>query len=273
MKVSFIGAGKVSTAFGKYIKNSGIEVLYYYSRNINSSKKSAKYVVCSFTTNLESLIINSDYIFITTSDDEIKNVVKDILELKLNISDKIFVHMSGALTSIILSKLNKNIFSLHPLQSFSDIDKAVIDLDNTYFSLEGKNKLEYIEILLKKINNKYFILNEDQKIKYHLSACVFSNYLVTLMDFGMKLLEDIGINKDEGLLAMDPLIMATYDNIKKNTTKLALTGPIQRGDLNTLKKHLNQLEGIDLEVYKSLGKMTTERLIDSNVEIDKLWRS
>lgn len=273
MKVSFIGAGKVSTAFGKYIKNSGIEVLYYYSRNIDSSKKSAEYVGCSYTSDLEKLISNSEYIFITTFDDEIVNVAKNIIELKLDIKDKIFVHMSGALTSSILSELSQNVFSLHPLQSFSDIDKAVLDLDKTYFSLEGKNNLNYIEKLLNKISNKYFILNEDQKIKYHLSACVFSNYLVTLMDFGMKLLEDIGINKDEGLLAMDPLIMATYSNIKKNSTKLALTGPIQRGDLNTLKKHLNQLDGIDLEVYKSLGKMTTERLVDTNVEIDKLWRS
>ncbi len=275
MKISFIGAGKVATSFGKYLRNNNYELLYYYSKSLSSSIKAASFTNAKSSESLLELIKESDLIFITTSDDQIENVVSDIDELDFDLSDKCFSHMSGALTSDLLIPLRSRgakIYSLHPLQSFSDIDKAVGDLKDTYFALEGDD-LEFMIQFLDKLSNPYFTLTVDQKIKYHLSACTFSNYLTTLMDFGLKMLNDIGINSDDGLKAMDPLIMATYNNIKRNGTKEALTGPIQRGDINTLSSHMSQIDGLDLEVYKSLGKMTTERLVDSSKKniLNKLW--
>lgn len=267
MKISFIGAGKVGTAFGKYLANNSVSVIYYLSKNFDSSVKAADYVNCEATENIKTLIDNSDIIFITTKDDQIGSVAKEIYESSAILKGKVFVQMSGALTSEILNILeNKGaaIYSMHPLQTFSDIDKGVEDLGTTYFSLESKCDLNIMINLLKQINNPYFVLTSEQKVKYHLSACLFSNYLVTLLDFGVKMLGEIGINSDDGLKAMDPLIMATYNNVKSKGTKESLTGPIQRGDTDTLEKHLEQLDGLDLEVYRSLGKMTTERLVDDS---------
>lgn len=274
MTLSFIGAGKVGTAVGMYF-SSHAKVLYYLSHTEASAKRAAEYVGCLYTDNLEQLILASDIIFITTGDNAIEDVARRISTLDVALESKVFIHMSGALTTKILDALKvkgARVCSLHPLQTFSSVEQGFKDLEQAYFALEGD---ELITELIKEKGNEYFVLTQDQKTKYHLSACVFSNYLVTLLDYGSKLLGDIGINQDDGLQAMKPLIEATLKNIYNKGTQEALTGPIQRGDTRTLNAHMDALEGLDLDVYKLLGTLTTERLInDKNKKnvLDELWR-
>lgn len=277
MRISFIGAGKVGVSFGKYLSNNGRNIIYYLSRNVQSAIRASEFVECSYTDDLLVLLKASDSIFITTNDNEIENVTRDIEKLDLNIRGKNFVHMSGAMTSDIFSPLIEKgayIYSIHPLQTFTDIEKAVLDLNNSYFSIESNcDNKEFIN-LFKELGNNVFTLSPEQKVKYHLSACIFSNYFVTLMDYGMKMLEEIGIDSKEGLKAMDPLIMATYNNIKEKGAKEALSGPIKRGDTKTVMKHIKEIEGLDLELYKLLGKVTTDRLIENNNKkiFNEIWK-
>lgn len=274
MKISFVGAGKVGTAFGKYISRC-YDVTSYYSKTDQSAQEASAYVGCRWSSDLKQIIESSDVVFITTGDNVIKEVADTISQIEVSFSSKLFIHMSGALTSdelISLRDKGARTSSLHPLQTFSSIDKAVEDLSNAYFSVEGD---ESAIPLVEALGNSYFVLSKEQKTKYHLSACIFSNYLVTLMNFGTKILNDIGIESDDGMKAMKPLIDATLSNIYMKGTELSLTGPIKRGDTQTLNKHMSELEGLDLEVYQLLGKMTTDRLImDDNKKsiLDALWR-
>ena len=91
---------------------------------------------------------------------------------------------------------------------------------------------------------------------YHAGACVVSNYLVTLVDFGVKLLESTGIPKSMAINALMPLISGTVRNIEKIGIPGALTGPIARGDIPIVKDHLQSLEKMVpelLELYSLLG--------------------
>lgn len=274
MNVSFIGAGKVGTAFGQYISNS-VNVKYYHSRSKASAEKAADVVGCE-VADLRHLVEASDLIFITTSDNAIESVAGAISKLDIVISKKAFVHMSGALTSReldVLKEKGAQICSLHPLQTFSDIQKAVIDLKTAYFSVEGDKAV--VESLVKELGNPYFVLDEQQKNKYHLSACIFSNYLCTLMNLGSRMLEAIGIEEKDGMKAMKPLIEATLSNIYLKGTQASLTGPIQRGDTKTLNRHMSELKGLDLKAYQLLGEMTTKELImndDIKNALTALWR-
>ncbi|EOD00446.1 Rossmann-like and DUF2520 domain-containing protein [Caldisalinibacter kiritimatiensis] len=265
MRIGFIGAGKVGTAFGKYLKKYGFKVYGYYSRTYESALKAAKYTDTKAVENIEEIVVNTDIIFITTKDDEIRNVSNRLVQKNLLIKGKILIHMSGAASSDILIKAKEQgscIYSLHPLQSFADIDKAVKDLEDTIFSLEGdEEKINVIEDILKKTDNEYFKLNANQKSIYHAAACVVSNYLVTLMDYGLSLFESIGIDKEKGFKALLPLIDGTLKNIYDLGTEKALTGPIARGDTNTIERHLksmqeNNLKSIDF--YKLLGAKTVD---------------
>lgn len=274
MKLSFIGAGKVGKAFGRYI--SDIEdVKYFYSRNIKSAKHASSYVGCQFTSDLKTVVEASDLICITTSDDAIASVVKAIEDLPLDLHQKTFMHMSGAKTSNVFDGLRQNGaagFTLHPLQTFASYEKAANDLKQTYFAFEGDASWRpWVE----KVTMNHFVLTAEQKTKYHLSACIFSNYLVSLMDYGMTVLSDIGIGP-EGFEAMLPLIQATFENIRQKGTKAALTGPIQRGDVSTVTAHLSALEGQEEKLYKVLGQWTATHLLkdqDKEEMLAHLWRT
>lgn len=275
MKVSFIGAGKVGTALAKFISSKD-EILYFYSKNHDSACKAADYLACKATDDLKTLIEASEIVFITTPDHQIENVVQKIVDLKVDLNHKMFVHTSGAHPSDLLKDLKEfeaHIFSIHPLQSFSSIDKAVKDLEMTYFAYESKS--EILLEWLKKHTSNILVLKPEDKVKYHLAACVFSNYLVTLMDFGNQMLSDLSLDV-AGMTAMYPLIQATLSNILNSSPKEALTGPIKRGDINTLEKHLKVLNDSNKNLYLSLAKQTTKNLIDDHdkkEKLNELWRS
>ncbi|KGG81321.1 hypothetical protein Y919_01495 [Caloranaerobacter azorensis H53214] len=265
MKVGFIGAGKVGCTFGKYLKKNGFDVVGYYSRSFKSAQKGAKEIEGIAFESLQELLDLTQLIFITTPDDAIKKVADEISEYYDIKKGQIFVHMSGALSSKELVSLKQKgayIYSLHPLQSFADIKSALESLCFTVFTIEGdKEKIDIIKNILKKCGNRFFTITEELKGLYHASACVVSNYLVTLIDYGLKFYEIMGVDKDLAIEAVYPLIKGTIENIKELGTKRALTGPIKRGDVGTIVKHIDSLQNFApelLNLYKILGYETVK---------------
>lgn len=265
MKIGFIGAGKVGTAFGVYLFKKGFILSGYYSKTLESAKHASQLTESRAYSDINNISRDSDILFITTNDDSIKNICNLLVENNGLREDQILVHMSGAASSKILDKAKEKkcyIYSLHPLQAFADIDKAIKDLENTVFSLEGdKEKASVIENILNITGNKYFKLTTEQKSIYHGVACIVSNYLVALMDYGLSLFELIGINKRDGYEALYPLIEGTMKNIDSLGTEKALTGPIARGDITTIKNHLEAIGRIapkEREFYSQMGLKTLE---------------
>ncbi|SHK01345.1 Predicted oxidoreductase, contains short-chain dehydrogenase (SDR) and DUF2520 domains [Caminicella sporogenes DSM 14501] len=265
MRIGFIGAGKVGKAFGAYLYKKGFNVVGYFSKTFNSSLKGASLTNSKAFKNLEDLTKESEIVFITTNDDEIQRVCKLLVEKDILHNGQILVHMSGASSSTILGRAKAKgcfIYSMHPLQAFADVDKAVRDLENTVFSIEGDaEKICVLENMLKITGNNYFKINSEQKSIYHAAACVVSNYLVALIDYGLSLMKSIGIEEKEGYKALYPLIEGTIKNIYDLGTEKALTGPIARGDIDTVNKHLESFRKIipdKLKVYKTLGLMTLD---------------
>lgn len=253
MKIGFIGAGKVGTAFGSYLKQKGFQVVGYYSRTEISAQKAAEKSGSRVFYSIEQLVEAADLLFITTGDDDIASVAQQLAQSTCLRRDQLVLHMSGALPSTVLSPVKDfgcSVYSLHPLQSFADIDKAIQDLSNSYFSLEGDE--EYIEILeniLKTCGNRYFILKASQKTLYHAAACMLSNYLVTLVHNGLQLMEGMELDSGTAFEAMLPLVEGTIKNISLLGTKAALTGPIARQDIQTVAK---QLEAVQIAAPEQL---------------------
>ena len=278
MKIGFIGAGKVGISFGIYLTRKGFQIYGYYSRTFESARNAADRTGSKAVEDMGVLVKNSDVIFITTGDDEISKVCSNLAEKNLLTKGKIVVHMSGALSSRILhSAIERGccVYSLHPLQAFADVEKASLDLNNTVFSIEGDlERMDIMESILEKTGNPYYKLTQQQKGIYHAAACVLSNYMVTLMDYGLSLYKSIGIDGQDALNAVRPLIQGTLDNVMELGPEGALTGPIARGDIQTVKSHVEALKKYSpesLEFYKQMALMTVElakkrKLNDKNKE-------
>lgn len=275
MRIGFIGAGKVATAFGRYLHTKGLNISGYYDRHTDKVTHAVTHTQSQAFRNIAETAARSDMILITTRDDQIAGICRQLRELECITSGHLVGHMSGAHSSHILNEDRKSaatVFSLHPLQAFADEEKSLADLPNTYFSLEAEDgDLDPIKKILSQMGNPYFMLSPEHKSLYHLSACMLSNYLVTLMASGLSALEASGIEPREGFAAMRPLIEGTLANIDQLGPAQALTGPIARGDEGTVKQHMAALKTMGLDniksVYTTMGLKTldlaTEELLKS----------
>ncbi len=254
MNIGFIGAGKVGCSFGHYLKQQDLPIVGYYSRSKSSSLYAAN-LTRSSPLDFDELVKRSNYIFITTPDDEISNVWNKMLSYDLE--GKFIFHMSGCLSSSAFTGCKDKkayCYSLHPMYSFAGKNSS--NLENTIFSIEGKN-IEKIEDFLQKTNINYFVIEEKSKPLYHAAAVFVSNYLVSLAKIAENLLVKCGLNKAQCVDAIYPLIESTLRNIKEKGIDDALTGPIVRGDIQTIEKHLNSVDEYSA-IYKDLGIIALE---------------
>ena len=282
MRIGFIGAGKVATAFGRYLCARGITIGGYFDRHCEKVDHAARATGSAACKNAAQLASCSDIILLTTRDDQIAGACEALCQNGDITAHHCLGHMSGAHASDILAMAQHygaTVFSLHPLQAFADEEKALVELSETFFSLEGnKSQLAQVEQILVRMGNPYFTITAEQKSLYHLSACVLSNYLVTLIDCGLAALEQSGIDPKQGFRAMRPLIEGTLANIGKMGTAAALTGPIARGDSGTIEQHIKALDRHGLgdikSVYTFMGretlKLATRKILQSAEKADAI---
>ena len=256
IRIGFIGAGKVGFSFGRYLKDKGIQVSGYYSKNPNSAMEAAAFTNTKFYLSSKELVENSDVIFVTTPDSEILRVWETLKELA--IQDKIICHCSGALSSEIfsdISKLGAYSYSLHPMFALSDKYNSYKKFNEAFFTLEGDELyMKKITNLLDQLGNNYKVINKEDKSLYHLASVMSSNLVVGLVNCGFNYLNMCGFEDKEALIALKPLILNNINNILEEGTVKSLTGPLERGDLSTIKAHLKVIPNQDKEVYKNCSK-------------------
>jgi predicted short-subunit dehydrogenase-like oxidoreductase (DUF2520 family) len=267
MDIGIIGAGKVGVSIGFMMKKSGIAVRAI-SDVLDASLDTARTYLAedvSYTNNNLDVVRTCDVIAITTQDRIIKDVVREIDAGMGRLDGKVLFHTSGADPSSILKPLDEKgarLGSLHPLQTFPDIDSAIAVLPDTYIFIEGdKSVLETLTFIGEKIGYRVQMIGSNDKVLYHLSAVFVCNLLCALYYAGEKIMDAINIDLEPFL----PIIRATLKNIENKGPLMSLTGPVIRGDLKTVESHLRAMDDMEehKDVYKTLSgialKMAMER--------------
>lgn len=264
-RIGIIGAGVVGTAVGVVLHDKGYEITGAYDIKPESTKLLAERTGCRVAANPEEVARSADLLFITPCDSAIQSVVDALADVGAINSDHTLVHMSGAQSSEILDRAKEfgaRVLSVHPLQSFANLDMAIENLPGSIFSIEGDRQAFDVAVcIVETLGGEYFFIDRKAKPLYHAGACVVSNYLVTIIDFGVKLLEYTGIPKNMATRALMPLINGTLNNIDNIGIPKSLTGPIARGDISTIIKHLDCLEEVApglTKLYGWLGYYTAQ---------------
>lgn len=266
INIGFIGAGKVAVTLGSYFKSRGACVNGYFSKTKTSAKNASDLTNSQEYFSIDALISDCNFIFITTPDDEISNVWNQIF--KYNLDQKIIIHTSGAHSSKIFCGIENTKacgFSLHPMYAFSKKDGSFKNLDNAFFTLEGSGeKLFQIEGFIKSLGNTVFLINDEQKPLYHLANVMASNFVLALISQSVEILDEIGIPNDKAICALMPLVLPNILNIKDCGTTSSLTGPVERNDICTIKKHLEVASISQKNLYKDLSKVLLNIAKDKN---------
>ncbi len=256
MNVGFIGAGKVGNTLGKYFEQNNIALTGYFDIDKNAAMEAADFTLSTVYTSLSELVKCSDIIFITTTDNTIQYVWEDIKELP--IEGKIICHCSGALSSEVFKEVDEKGafgYSIHPLFSCSSKTSSYKKLYDALITIEGSMEhLQEVEELFKRLGNSTRIIDSTQKIKYHAAAVFASNQPLALAGQGADILEQCGFTRDEAIKAVLFLMSHAIENIEKQGLEEALTGPVERNDIMTVKKHLKALSEEEKNIYISLSR-------------------
>jgi predicted short-subunit dehydrogenase-like oxidoreductase (DUF2520 family) len=259
LKIGIIGIGTVGSTLAQALTQSGYCVTALASRSFDSSSKLASSIDgCRAYHTPQQVCDVANFIFITTGDDTIKEVADS---LKWH-QGQFAVHCSGADTSRLLTKTAINgaqsgVF--HPLQTLALKEQALLNLKDTTFAIEAEGELlGILKEMATSLGGKSIELKAEDKVLYHASAVIASNYLVTLLALSVKLWQSFGKSEEEAITALLPLVKGTINNIENIGIPNCLTGPISRGDNGTIEKHLKALKIAPdiLAIYRQLGKET-----------------
>lgn len=244
MSIGFIGAGKVGFTLAKYFAEGGLDIKGFYSLHTSSAEEGARFTDSEAFDNLDDLVSECDILFVTVPDGSIAHAWSLIRES--DIRGKIICHCSGALSSedafAGIDDMGAFGYSVHPLFAVSDKYNAYRELSDVFFTLEGSTgKLHYMENMLRGLGNPVAIIKGEHKTKYHCAAAMASNLVCALIEESVELMTECGFARDEAVKALGPIITGNMEHIARVGPVEALTGPIERDDCQTVKKHLDLL--------------------------------
>lgn len=198
-----------------------------------------------------------DVVLIAVPDDAIAAVAAQLARTVAIGSKHAVLHLSGALDRSALVALEPSgaaLGSLHPLQTLSDAASAPHRLRGAVAVTEGDARAVRVATkLARAVGLKPVAMSPASKAVYHAAGVFGSNYVVALLGVARRLLKKAGLARDVADPALLSLLRGVVDNIGSNGVEGALTGPLARGDTETIKRHLGALAGDDAELYRLLG--------------------
>lgn len=259
-RIGFIGAGTVGTALAVRLSNKGYPVVAVYSRSKRSAQRLAELVQgCSAYDEAQAVANNAELVFITTPDGAIPQVVSEVQWR----SGQGVIHCSGADSVVVLEPARQRgafVGGFHPLQTFANVQYAIENIPGSTFAIEAEEPLfSSLQDMAGALGGSWVRLSAGDKVLYHTAAVIACNYLVTLVKLSTDLWHTFSVDTTKATQALLPLLRGTLNNIENVGIPNCLTGPIARGDLGTIDKHINALKLAApdiLPAYRELGLQT-----------------
>lgn len=260
LRIGFIGAGTIATALATQLRTNGYAITSVASRSYASAQVLADQVPgCTPAKDQGEVLKKASIVFLTVPDDVIRDTANN-LEWGAH---HMVAHCSGALGLDVLDgprRLAAQIGVLHPFQTLSSTDNASEIFSGSTFAVEaGEPFLGILKGFVADLSGFAVDLSDKNHALYHLSGVMASNYLVTLANIATQFWSASGLNEKDALQAIIPLMRHTLSNVEENGILQSLTGPIARGDIDTVEKHLDQLRETRpdlLPLYRELGLQT-----------------
>ncbi|HEV7744660.1 MAG TPA: Rossmann-like and DUF2520 domain-containing protein [Pyrinomonadaceae bacterium] len=279
--VAIIGAGRVGQALALALQSSGYSIIALVARRRWKAEKAAtllhkrlnktKPPPLVFAANQLAEVPPTDLILISTPDDLIAEVAHSLSGLWSARKRSTILHTSGALSSAVLRPLEKSGFqtgSIHPLISISDPVSGAAALHGAFFCLEGDRKAKLVaQAIVRDLGGSNFSIKPEHKALYHAAAVMAAPHVTALVDLAIETLAACGLSKRKAQQVFVPLLESTVNNLKTSSPEQALTGTFARGDIATVRRHLDSFSGKQfaaaLEVYNLLG-LHSLRMMEKN---------
>ncbi|HEX5546630.1 MAG TPA: Rossmann-like and DUF2520 domain-containing protein [Ktedonobacterales bacterium] len=247
--IGIVGSGAVGGTLARAIAAAGGAVVAVSARHLDHAEALAQHIPgCQAYATPEEVAASSHLVLLAVPDDAIIPVCEGIHWS----ANQCVVHLSGAMSARALSAAGKrgaSVAALHPLMTFtraltaSPLDEIQERLRGCVWALESSDEAlrAMLHNMVTALDGKVAVLSENDRIPYHIAGVLASNYVVTLIGAAVALWESFGEDASLAREALLPLLRASVENLAAMPPSTALSGPIARGDLGTLRAHLDWL--------------------------------
>ena len=258
--ITLIGAGNLAQALGPALKAAGYRIDFVAARQTASSRRRAAMLARMLgarTQPLNDAGPDSDILWICHTDDALAETARRLAR-KPGWQGKIVFHSSGALSSDVLAPLKRkgaSAASLHPMMTF--VPGATPRMDEVPFAIEGDSRaLTMARKIVRDLGAEAFPVSKAAKTLYHAFGSFSSPLLVAALATAERVGRASGLSASQTRRVMAPIVRQTLKNYQERGAAAAFSGPIKRGDLNTVLRHLKELKRVPgaSEVYRALVK-------------------
>lgn len=255
--IGFVGAGRLAASLAAGLAQAGYDVTVIASAHHQSAQALAAAIgpAVVATADMSQVAALADVVFLTVPDSAILKTCASVPWAPKHV----VAHCSGALGLDVLATATQrgaSVGCLHPLQTFPSRTPEPARFEGIHCGVEGAGSAgSRLEQFVNDLGAKPFRLEGVDRATYHAAAVMVSNFVVALASAGGRLWELAGLDPLEGREALAPLMLAAAENVSKMELAKALTGPVARGDIATVERHLAALDsdaGL-LELYRLLS--------------------
>ena len=225
MRVQVVGLGRVGRSFADFLRGRGVEVFTCRARGF------------------EGKLVDADLLFLAVRDGYVSDVAREVYSRGREYGA--VGHFSGVLTSDVLKPFPLR-FSFHPLQAFArpspDLWRGIT------VGFEGSEGAWLkVKPLTDLMGVRVVRVSKEEKAAYHAAAVLVSNLIYAPLMAGERVFARLGLSRED----FAPLVRTSFLNFLR-MGRGGLTGPLVRGDLETVKRHMETLSGEELELYRAL---------------------
>jgi predicted short-subunit dehydrogenase-like oxidoreductase (DUF2520 family) len=267
-RIAIVGAGNLGAALAVSLRDAGIGVdtLVAHSRgSLWKAREVARRV--SARAIVDPVQIQAQWIWFCMPDSEIARAAAELAK-QLSWKGRVALHSSGALTSDVLNPLRRSgaaVASVHPLMTF--VRNSLPSLTGVAFAIEGDPiAVRVARRIVGSLGGEAFSIQKKDKAAYHAWGMFASPLLAALLATTEEVATMAGVGRKVGRERVMPILRQTLENYAAFGAPGAFSGPIIRGDVDTVRRHLRVLKGAPVahEVYIALARAALEYLPAKN---------
>ena len=241
--IAIVGGGRMGRGLARVLSEAGERVVLWSRREAIGAVTEA--------------VSGARTVLLAVPDDVLDPLARELAAARAVGADQVVLHLSGVHNREVLAPLGlagAALGSLHPLQTISEPSQAGARWRGAYAAIEGDGRaLREAERLCGLLGLIPVRLPGSAKAAYHAAAVMASNYVVVLAAVAARMAEAGGVPREAAERMYLPLLRGAAENLQRQLPADALTGPIRRGDAETVRRHLAALDQQERSLYAELG--------------------
>ena len=267
LDVAIVGTGRTGSVIGAALRRAGHKVVACTAVSEVSRLRAESLLPGVPIKSVEDAVAACDAVFLTVPDDVLPQLVAGLAQTKALSPGTFVIHTSGRYGVDVLSSLTSLgmlPMALHPVMTFTGTSVDLNRLSGCPFGVTAPDILRHVaEALVVEIGGEPVWVPENHRALYHAALAFGSNGLMTLVHETIRLLTVAGVEDPERMIA--PLFGASLDNALRHGIS-AVTGPVMRGDIGTVREHIAALSDYSADTlpsYLAMARLTADRALEN----------